>query len=68
MLEERWPNKVLHWNPPERIKRGKPTETWTEGVEETMKSRNFQIDDYRERENWRRKIVARDTVTAVNPG
>jgi hypothetical protein len=51
--------KILQWHghvkrmPEERIKRGRPRNTWMEGVQTTMTTRNLESDPWRNREEWR---------------
>lgn len=53
MGEERWPQKLWHWQPATRRKRGRPRFTWREGVEEAMTKRGLTQDDCSDRQRWR---------------
>ena len=53
MPEERIPKLIMEWIPLERRKRGRPRNTWMEGVQEAMTTRNLQPDQWRNREKWR---------------
>jgi hypothetical protein len=52
MNDERWPKKVLNWNPPGRRKRGRPPETWMKQVWRDMEERNLAEGDWRDRGRW----------------
>jgi hypothetical protein len=52
MLEERIPKLIMEWIPLERSKRGRPRETWIEGVQ-AMTTSNLKPDQWRNREEWR---------------
>ena len=53
MPEERIPKLIMEWIPLERRKRGRPRETWMEGVQAAMTTRNLEPDQWRNREEWR---------------
>jgi len=42
MPEERIPKLIVDWIPWERRKRGRPRETWMEGVQAAMTRRNLE--------------------------
>lgn len=54
MEEDRWPQKILKWKPPQRRKRGRPRRTWIDGVKESMLARNLEEEDWRDRATWKR--------------
>jgi len=53
MPEERIPKLIMDWIPRERRKRGHPRKMWMEGVQAAMTTRNFEPDQWRNREEWR---------------
>jgi hypothetical protein len=53
MPEERLPKLILEWVPEERRKRGRPRNTWMEGVHAAMTARNLEQDQWSNREEWR---------------
>ena len=53
MDEERTPNRVLQWTPPEKRKRGRPRRCWMDDVNEAMRSRNLNEENSQNRERWR---------------
>ena len=53
MPEERIPKLIVDWIPRERRKRGRPRKTWMEGVQAAMTTRNLELDQWRNREEWR---------------
>ena len=53
MDEERIPNRVLQWTPPEKWRRGSPRRCWMDDVNEAMPSRNLNEEDSQNRERWR---------------
>jgi len=44
---------IMEWIPLERRKRGRPRETWIEGVQEELTTRNLEPDEWRNKEEWR---------------
>ena len=52
MPEERIPKIIMEWIPRERRKRGRPRKTWTERVQAAMTTRNFEPDQWKNREEW----------------
>ena len=52
MPEARTPKLIMDWIPLERRKRGRPRETWMEGVQAAMTTRNLETDHWRNREEW----------------
>jgi hypothetical protein len=51
-MAERITKLVMEWIPLERRKRGRPRKTWMEGVQAAMTTRNFEPDQWRNREEW----------------
>jgi len=64
MPEERIPKLIVDWIPRERRKRGRPRKTWMEGVQAAMTTRNLELDQWRNREEWR--LVDRQTDRQTN--
>jgi len=52
MPEETIPKLIMDWIPRERRKRGRPRKTWMEGVQAATTARNFEPDQWRNREEW----------------
>ena len=46
MQEERLPKLIMEWIPGERRKRGRPRQTWMEGVRAAMKTRHLEADQW----------------------
>ena len=53
MPEDRIQKLIMDWIPRERRKRGLARKTWMEGVQADMTTRNFEPDQWRNREEWR---------------
>ena len=53
MPEQRLPKLITEWIPIERRKKGRPKETWMEGVQEAMIVRRLEADQWMYREEWR---------------
>jgi hypothetical protein len=52
MPEERIPKLIMEWIPLERRKRGRLRKTWMEVVKAAMTTRNLELDQWRNREEW----------------
>jgi hypothetical protein len=52
MPEDIIPKLIMEWIPQERMKRGRPRKTWMEGVKAAMTTRNLEIDQWRNSEEW----------------
>ena len=52
MLEDGRAKLIVEWTPTERRKRGRPRNTWIEGVQAAMATRNLEPDQWRNREEW----------------
>ena len=53
MEENRWPKKILEWDPPERRKRGRPRRSWRDNVQEAMDARQLNEDTCFDRKIWK---------------
>ena len=53
MPEETIPKLIMEWIPQERRRRGRPRNTWMEGVQVATTTRNLEQDQWRHREEWR---------------
>ena len=52
MPEERILKLIMDGIPRERRKRGRPRETWMEGIQAATTTRNLEPDQWRNREEW----------------
>jgi hypothetical protein len=52
MPEERIPKLIMEWIPQERSERGSSRKKWMEGVQTAMRTRNLELDQWRNREEW----------------
>ncbi|XP_046674870.1 uncharacterized protein LOC124363653 [Homalodisca vitripennis] len=59
MDEERLPKILMEWLPTERRKRGRPRETWKQGISKAMSERNLGPGDWNDREEWKLGIGRR---------
>ena len=50
ITEERIPKLIMAWTPTERRKRVCPRKTWIEGVQAAMETRNWEPDQWKNRE------------------
>jgi hypothetical protein len=50
--------RVAEWKPQGKRKRGRPINTWTDGIRESMKRRELKDEECRDRDLWRRKIMS----------
>jgi len=57
MEEGSLPKEVMEWRPPGKRKRGRPKLTWAEGIREPMGGKGLMEEDWKDRSNWRRKII-----------
>ena len=53
MPEEKIPKLNMDWIPREGRKRGRPRKKWMEEVQAAMTTRNLELDQWRNREEWR---------------
>ena len=65
MQDERLPKLIMEWIRGERRKRGRPRETWMEGVRAAMKTRRLEEDHWLNRKEWclgsgRRRQLSQD--------
>jgi hypothetical protein len=51
--------QVADWNPQGKRRRGRPVNTWKDGIRDSMQRRNLKDEEYFDREIWRTKIVFR---------
>jgi hypothetical protein len=47
----------MKWRPPGRRKRGRHKLTWVEGIRGLMGEKGFVEEDWKDRYNWRKKII-----------
>lgn len=61
MGEDRWPKKVMLYQPAGRKRRGRPRTSWYAGVQEAMRARNIEEEEeaWRDRDLWRRRCGKR---------
>ena len=62
---------IMEWMPGERRKRGRPRETWMEGVRAAMKTRHLEADQSLNRKEWclgsgRRRQMSQDRKDRYN--
>jgi abortive infection bacteriophage resistance protein len=50
--------QVAEWNPQGKRKRGRPINTWKDGIRESMKRREIKDKEFMNRDLWRRKIMS----------
>lgn len=58
MPERRWPKRALSYTPINR-RRGRPTETWKKVIEQSMKDRAIEENEWVDRKRWRAKCEMR---------
>jgi hypothetical protein len=51
-------NQVAEWKPQGKRKRGRPVNTWKDGIRESMKRREIKDEEFMNRDLWRRKIMS----------
>ena len=59
MSLDRWPRRILDWQPGGRRGRGRPRTTWMEGVHEEMAGRGLQEGDWADRDFWSSTLTGR---------
>lgn len=52
--EDSWSKRICEWQPPFRIKRGRPRLTWPDGIKTAMETRQSTEEDVEDREGWNR--------------
>lgn len=62
MQETRLPYQILHWQPYEKRKRGRPKTTWESGINKAMSERNLQLGDWTDRRGWKLGTGRRRTL------
>jgi hypothetical protein len=50
--------QVAHWNPQGKRRRGRPVNTWKDGITDSMQRRNLKDEECFDREIWRTKIMS----------
>jgi hypothetical protein len=50
--------QVAEWKPQGKRKRGRPFNTWKDGIRESMKRRELKDEECMDRDLWRRKIMS----------
>jgi hypothetical protein len=50
--------QVAEWKPQGERKRGRPINTWKDGIRESMKIRELKDEECMDRDIWRRKITS----------
>jgi hypothetical protein len=58
------PPKILEWEPERTRRRGRPKETWLDGVRRSMTNHRLREEDTRDRDRWR-NLVLGERKTAV---
>ena len=56
---ERWPKRAMEYRPQSRRKRGRPTTTWLDGVDQYMRDRAINQEEWQNRAIWRSKCGMR---------
>lgn len=59
MEQDRWPKKALMYQPTNRRRRGRPSRSWKEGIEQTMEDRAIHENEWIDRKVWRTKCGMR---------
>jgi hypothetical protein len=57
MEEGKIVKQVAEWKPQGKRKRGRPINTWKDGIRESMKIRELKDEECMDRDLWRRKIM-----------
>jgi hypothetical protein len=50
--------QVAEWNPQGKRRRGRPVNTWKDGITDSMQRRNLKGEECFDRERWREKIMS----------
>jgi hypothetical protein len=50
--------QVAAWNPQGKRRRGRPVNTWKDGIRDSMQRKNLKDEEYFDREIWRTKIMS----------
>lgn len=53
MGNERWPRRIAEYSPLRRRKRGRPRRTWKQEIEDAMRKRDLQDNDWQDRRMWK---------------
>ncbi|XP_030765787.1 uncharacterized protein LOC115889851 [Sitophilus oryzae] len=59
---ERWPKREMEYRPQSRRKRGRPTTTWLDGVDQYMRDRAINQEEWQNRTIWRSKCGMRQKL------
>jgi len=49
----------MKWSPPGRRKRGRPKQTWAEGIRGLMGEKGLMEEDWNDRSNCRKNIIVK---------
>jgi hypothetical protein len=52
--------QVAEWNPQVKRRRGRPVNTWKDGIRDRIRRRNLKDEEYFNRELLRKKIMSLD--------
>jgi hypothetical protein len=58
MKDCRIATQVAEWNPQGKSRRGRPVNTWKDGIRDSAQGRDLMDEDSFDRELWRKKIVS----------
>jgi hypothetical protein len=50
--------QVAEWNPQGKKRRGRPVNTGTDGIRDSMQRGNLKDEEYFDRELWKEKIMS----------
>ena len=59
MEKGRLPKEFMKWSPQGRRKRGRPKLTWAEGIRGLMGEKGLMEEDWKDRGNWRKKLIVK---------
>ncbi|XP_030758177.1 uncharacterized protein LOC115883896 [Sitophilus oryzae] len=59
---ESWPKRTIEYRPQSRRKRGRPTTTWLDGVDQYMRDRAINQKEWQTRAIWRSKCGMRQKL------
>lgn len=62
MEDTRWPKRALNYTPSNRRRRGRPRVSWRQNVEECMRDRAIDTEDWKDRKRWRSKCGMRQRL------
>jgi hypothetical protein len=58
MEDSKIARQVSEWNPQGKRRRGRPFNTWKDGIRDGMQRRNLKDEECFDRELWRKKIMS----------